>query len=294
MVNILDLRHTLLSLKPGHANYTVTDAKKYDVDPMGLFNEISPNRTCKSMGISPEAGKCICERGKPVLGVTNTTDVLLLAEYAIGHINNIIQDQFKKANTQSKSGFGACQRLIPIRVTNVYKTVYKEEQTLEFDVHVMGGAEQDEDTFALVFEMPTSTPTNNSNLVKLVHYGRITRYAVYDKCRDKGVSGPVCVCSLKTQIRKPNSHGTPKWHLKYMKVLGHTTTLAGSSNCIYVYERRTTAGLVLEASSDCLKWKFAVTVQVQESLNIVTSKPVSDISVNLDPGMMVFLVAFVQ
>ncbi len=172
----------------------------------------------------------------------------------------------------------------------------QNEQTIEFDVHVLGGegAEQDEDAFALVFDLPVSTTPNRSSVIKLVHYERITTYAVYDKCRDKGVAAQICVCSLKQPVAKPDLNDPPNWHLNSIDVLGHVTTLVGSSDCVYLHERRTLAGLVLEVSSNCIKLKFAVSVTVLKRHNVVSSRSFSSISANLDPGMMVFVVAFIQ
>ena len=121
LVNILDLRQTILQLAPVANKDAIP--KIADVHPEGLFHPISPKRTCKSMGIKLEAGKCICHTGNINDAVRNDTKVTILADFALGEINNKIQEQFKVGNANRSAGFGSCQRLVGKWISEVQETI---------------------------------------------------------------------------------------------------------------------------------------------------------------------------
>ncbi len=122
MVNMFDLRHALLDLLPNYDERNFSKYDKLDTLAGGLFTEVSPKRSCKSMGIAPEAGKCICQIGEQQL-LSNSTNVILLASFALGEINNKIQNQYLETNPSSISGFGACHRHIGIRINNAQVSI---------------------------------------------------------------------------------------------------------------------------------------------------------------------------
>ena len=131
LVNILDLRQTVLSLTPNLDLDSVALNKKYDNHRNGLFYPISRKRSCDSMGISPEAGKCICHQGRVLHRVSNTTGVVVLANLALGEINNKIQEEFVAENgNKSTLGFGNCRYLTGSWIANVQQTVSPVSQIL--------------------------------------------------------------------------------------------------------------------------------------------------------------------
>ena len=129
LVNILDMRHTLLTLAP-LKDIESGKVNTYDVHPNGLFHPVSRKRSCDSMGIPLEAGKCICRQGTVLHKVSNTSSVVVLANFAMGEINNKIQMQWFAASGNSTSGFGSCQYLIGTWITNVQQTVSQVSQVL--------------------------------------------------------------------------------------------------------------------------------------------------------------------
>ena len=90
--------------------------------PNGIFGKIAPNRSCDDLLITSDS-KCICQGWETA--VATTTDQLVFAEFAIGEINNKIQNSLLKLRAKgvsyTKTGvlFGACQRLRVQKIRNV-------------------------------------------------------------------------------------------------------------------------------------------------------------------------------
>ena len=122
LVSILDLHYALQTLSPGGPIAVATEHAQYDVEPMGLLAPIDVNRTCNSIPrIQPNV--CICEAFDTY--VANNTRQMMVAEFAVGEINNAIQSQFRDAHPEAETGFGACQRLIATWFGNVQESYHK-------------------------------------------------------------------------------------------------------------------------------------------------------------------------
>ncbi|XP_072036724.1 uncharacterized protein [Amphiura filiformis] len=289
LVNILDLRHTLLTLVPGIDNKTLAVNKTFDTHPNGLFYPIDPKRSCKSMGITPTSGKCICEEGRINYGLHNDTRVVTMADFAIGQINNKIQTQFNAK--EGKLGFGLCQRLVGKWISEVQETVIENITITEMNIHIPPGtnAPQSTDEFRVVIRQ--SPHTSKKTLMKLTYYQRISTFAVYDKCKDPGVDGKFCVCSLSEKTDETQS--TKYWHQIPHTVFDHPTTVVSLNECLFIYERRTHFGLVIEASCDCRNKNFQIKVEIVDQVNVVYSN-LPPIMTNIRSGMMSFVAAFHQ
>lgn len=162
----------------------------------------------------------------------------------------------------------------------------------EMNIHVPSGSNalQTEDIFSVVIHVTQNTP-NTAN-IELIHYERITAYAVYDKCKDSGVDGELCVCSLGDSLAN-HTFSVKNWHKLPQIVFGHMTVVFSLNKCLFIYERRTPHGLALETSCDCLHKGFHVLVQIIKQSNVVTSKTLP-MSIEVHPGAMVFVCTFHQ
>lgn len=90
--------------------------KEFRVPENGLLSRISPSRTCDQMPrIMPNL--CICERFENA--EKNDSDHVMFAYLSLSKLNTAINTQFRKANPQSSSSFGRCQRLVLESFTNV-------------------------------------------------------------------------------------------------------------------------------------------------------------------------------
>ncbi|XP_072040667.1 uncharacterized protein [Amphiura filiformis] len=286
LVNILDLRQTVLSLAPNVDVESFPINAKYDNHPNGLFHPISRKRSCDSMGIAPEAGKCICYQGRVLQRVSNQTGVVVLANFALGELNNKIQEQFLAANGNESSGFGNCRYLIGSWITNVQQTVSQNITITEMDIHIPAGtgAPQSEDVFSVTIQVGSNIPALSTN-IKLVHHERISTYAVYDDCRDVGVDGDLCVCSATPTLQS--------WHIDPPTIFGYISTVINLTRYLYIYERRTPHGLNLETSCDSADKTFEVVMRITSKVNVGYSKKYP-LTFKVKHGTIFFIDVFYQ
>ena len=159
---------------------------------------------------------------------------------------------------------------------------------VELDIYVAAGeqAPQSEDGFSVVIQI--STNNTEENYIELIHYERITTYGVYDKCRDKGIDGDLCVCSNSTK-----SSSVPKWHLATHDVFGYMTTAMSLNRFLFFYETRTPYGIILEISCDADSMQFEVVITILTRANIVSSHTYP-LKVTVSSGMYLFVDVFYQ
>ncbi len=103
--------------------------RNYDSHPNGLFHPINPKRSCWDMGIGVVFGKCICDDGRVSRKISNDSKAKVLADFALGEINNIIQEQYVTVNKDSLSGFGSCERLVGKRIDKVGESLMNVSMT---------------------------------------------------------------------------------------------------------------------------------------------------------------------
>ncbi|XP_072041547.1 uncharacterized protein [Amphiura filiformis] len=289
LVSILDLHYALHTLAPEGSIEVSPEHTQYNVKPMGLFAPIDVNRTCDSIPIIDLNG-CICKRNDTKY-VANDTRHMMLAEFALGEINNVIQSQFRAKHPDAATGFGSCQRLSATWFDNVRETSQTGAVSTQLSIYVPAGknASQDEDVFwVTVF-------VSDNHKMNLTDYKRISRYGPYKECADDGVDIKLCICSLIRPISRPDYMTIPSWHSGLPDVFQHntTTTALDNSSCIYVFQRITQSGMTLEASSECSKKSYILEVDADTLENIFTSLPLP-YRVMLNPGDMVFLFVFIQ
>ncbi|XP_033127485.1 uncharacterized protein LOC117125182, partial [Anneissia japonica] len=116
LVSILDIHYALRVLSEGKVEKLDAKHKKYSIKPDGIFSEIALNRSCSKIPrIEPNV--CICQDFE--VAAANDATYALMAEFALGSINNAIQQQFRKSNPDAMRGFGSCQRLVAHRFGNI-------------------------------------------------------------------------------------------------------------------------------------------------------------------------------
>lgn len=179
------------------------------VKQVGLFKPISPNRTCDDMELRTP-NLCVCEGWD--VPADNDTSRMPIAEFAIGQLNNRIQEQYQeelslKENTKAGAGKirRSCQRLLPLWFENVRERNSETDGSLitSMDIRVAAGdvVPQREDIFHV--EVWTKEIMGEKSLqMNLLSYDRLTLFGKYAVCADDGVELKLCVCSqnaTKTQ-----------------------------------------------------------------------------------------------
>ncbi|XP_072041195.1 uncharacterized protein [Amphiura filiformis] len=288
LVSVLDLHYALHTLAPEGSIEVATEHAQYNIEPMGLFAPIDVNRTCNTTPILDHNG-CICERNNTKY-VANDTRHMMLAEFALGEINNMIRSQFRAKHPDAATGFGSCQRLSATWFGNVRDTSLTGAVSTQLSIYVPAGknASQDEDVFWVTVLMSDKYKMN------LTDYKRISSYGPYRACADDGVDIKLCICSLIRPISRPDYMAIPSWHSGLPGVFQQNTTTKalGDSNCLFLFERRTESGMTVEASSECSKKSYFVEVKAGTLDNIFTSLPLPNL-IMLKPGDMVFISVFI-
>ena len=156
------------------------------------------------------------------------------------------------------------------------------------DIHIPAGSvtQQTEDVFGVVIQVRTNAPGLSS--IKLVHYERTSAYAPYAQCRDTGVDGDLCVCSSSDSSKR-----TRNWHLHPPIVFSFETKVVSLNTDLYMYERRTLYGLILETSCDSLNTVYKLQIIIGYQENVVFSK-VYPLKLIVRPGNMLFVDSFYQ
>ncbi|KAL9963672.1 hypothetical protein ACROYT_G027199 [Oculina patagonica] len=184
------------------------------VKPVGLFTPISLNRTCDDLELRTP-NLCVCEGWD--VPADNDTSRIPIAEFAIGQLNNRIQEQVEKMfslNESTKTGDGkirrSCQRLQPLWFENVRERNSKTDGALitSMNIRVASGdvVPQTEDIFHV--EVRTKETVGENTLqMELLTYDRLTLFGKYSICADNGVDLKLCVCSQNA--RKTRSQITP-------------------------------------------------------------------------------------
>lgn len=116
LVSLLDVHSMLMSFVNGTRSGDRRGLSDYDVTERGLLEVISPSRTCHSIPLYPNT-RCICKA--ETVNTTYRSSQLLLADFALGTLNNLIQEQYRQASPGSNRTFGSCQKLQGISIQGV-------------------------------------------------------------------------------------------------------------------------------------------------------------------------------
>ena len=183
----------------------------------GLFKPIPSDRTCEEMKIRSDA-LCLCE-GMDTSVSSDDYFVQWAAEFALGTLNNRIQEQYTTA-LRSKSGvlasgfygYGACQRYVGSEIMSARKIIASSEQKLAFTILAKPFDKKREEIFDVAVAFPTKRNSSGMTLNNLI---RVSRFNDYEKCTDEGVQPSLCTCHA-------DQRNNTEWRNElYSKILSH-------------------------------------------------------------------------
>ncbi|KAK6172902.1 hypothetical protein SNE40_016471 [Patella caerulea] len=286
LISHLDLFYTINSLLIGGEQVKVANNnQRFKVTSQGLFDQISPHRTCNDMPmINPNL--CICEGFEST--VSNDADHVVYAHFALGKINNEIQREYRKHHRRSSTGVGHCQQLQLYQFTNVRKSLNDNMMTLKMNLEVQSGVSNSNETD--IFFVTMSVETSNHKIT-LQQVERISGYSRYKTCADEGVSLPFCVCDI-TSPHSTNQNHLSLYDLEENILLMQSSIHHIENKCLYLVSDDNHVGLVLYAVNICKDVYFDISVEVQHiKLDISTSLPVKT---QVFPGEIQFLTSGVR
>ena len=191
LITTLDLHKAFMSLEaPGSRD-------------RGIFDLIPVSRTCADLSMKPLA-VCKCE-GWEKKFPDDDKRFMWLAEFAVGNINNNIQEQYLRGSKEIK-GYGNCQRLAGKNVSKIRQRSEGGHFFTTMDVTVSPGNE--------IFEVQFQHSQNmkeRSAFIKMTQRDRVTIYRHFSKCADTAVSLGLCVCDHGNYHKRPTKQKLHKW-----------------------------------------------------------------------------------
>ena len=282
LVTAFDLHHSLMSLAG-----PLTGGVKH----AGIFTPINSNRTCNDIQLKTP-NLCVCEGWDSP--TTNDSFKIAIVEFAVGELNNAIQDQYNKGKNGSRSEIPSCQRIEPIRFENVRERNSKLDGSLitAMDIIVRAGdvVHQYEDIFHVEVRSH-ELPNQNSLEMTLLNFERLTLYGKYKQCADEGVSLKLCICSLQDGHERRRHNST--WLYKNTKFFGrppYCMFLMGP--CLFFCRRNHDSGksFGVEIANFCLDTRFTVRISTKKVSNIKLSRDFP-FDVELSPGDVRFVLS---
>ena len=202
LVTVADLHQTLTSIA------ALTDGERANDEASGLFQPVSPNRTCADIvGLSPDV-KCRCQGWTKLLS-PQSTDVIWLAEFALGQINNLIQTQYLRgvgiAKAKRNSGFGNCARYVGKSIERPRQELVGKHYitTLVLVVEPAYGVKSKER-----FEVHLNHSSVLEHSITLIKYTRLSFYSKYKTCTDRQVDVQLCACAVHHSNKREKRGGS--------------------------------------------------------------------------------------
>ena len=283
LITMVDLHHSLMALAgPVHG-----------VKPVGVFTPISKKRTCDDLELRTP-NLCVCEGWD--IPADNDTSRVAIAEFAIGELNNRLQEQYEKLlSPQENSKVSAekfkrsCQRLQPFWFENVRERNSKTDGWLitTMDIRVAAGnlVSQREDLFHV--EVETKEISGQRSLdMKLLTYDRLTLFGKYKTCADDGVELKLCVCSQNASKTRSGfaSESPERW-----EYFGQRPVLKNISekSCLWLVIRRYSKTNAYEVENFCPDQSYRVKVDAKAS-NMKFSRQLP-LTLEIKPGRVTFV-----
>ncbi|XP_013402922.1 uncharacterized protein LOC106168430 [Lingula anatina] len=308
LVSIFDVHYMLRSLLPKKtppSPQATALAKLFNIPPRGLLDIVSANRTCDDIPRLPPS-LCICEGYETM--VSNDTYHALVAEFALGQLNNLITDQFHNVDLAAKSGYGTCRRLVATRFENVKEMrkmgtngVYTV--TTKFDLYVTSFDKyqhrKEKPYTEDIFFITVNSYLGKTTKLVLRNYERITSYSKYGECADQGVSLKLCICDTEKTERDFNFNRPVNWvdELPQLRMLNAKTSIfvpaeSEDGNCLKVFLRRHGNGASFEIANVCLSKQVEVKMDfVMKNMDASSPLPAECV---LYPGQIKFVVTVTQ
>ena len=282
LVTMIDLHHSLKALAE-----PINGAK-----PVGVFTPISKNRSCNDLELRMP-NLCVCEGWD--VQVDNDTSHVQVAEFAIGELNNRLQEQYenvislqKNSNVTPENFTRSCQRLQPLWFENVRLRNCKIDGSLitSMDIHVAAGdvVPQREDVFHVEVKSKEILGKKLYEM-KLLAYDRLTLFGMYSTCADDGVELKLCVCSHNaSKTRSGFASDSPK----YWEYFGQQPVLRKISKkpCLWLMIRRYSTANAYEVTNFCPNQPYRVKVEAEAS-NMRFSRQLP-LTLEVNPGRVIF------
>ena len=270
IVTMYDLHHTIMAL----ASPLIRDVK-----PVGLFTPIRSNRTCDDIKLlAPNL--CVCDGWDSP--TSNDTLKLAWVEFAVGELNNLLQDKYAKSLNRTKTVrplLMSCERIRPLRFENIRERNSKADSSLitSFDVVVHAGnvVPQNEDIFHVEIKS-YELPDQRSLDMQLLNFDRLTMFGKYKQCADEGAPVKLCVCSKGEERNIARGNANKPW-IKSTTFFGVAAKfkLIKSGHCIFLTRRDyNDKAFAYEIVNVCSNKKFSVSINVINLSNVKLSRAV--------------------
>jgi hypothetical protein len=162
----------------------------------GLFKPVPLDRTCEQIKLSSDV-LCLCD-GMDKSVPNDSQIVQWAAEFALGTLNNKIQEQFTTALMSKPGvpasgfyGYGACQRYTGTGIMRARHTVAGLEQKLFFSLLAKPFDRKTKEIFDVEVSFAMKQKANGITLNDMI---RVSSFNKYEKCTDKGVDPKLCAC----------------------------------------------------------------------------------------------------
>ena len=283
LVTMIELHHSLKAV----AGVSTSGA----IEQVGLFTRVSANRTCSDLELRTP-NLCVCQGWD--VPAENDSSRIPLAEFAIGQLNNILQEQYYRLIPQNanKTGARSCRRLRPLRFENVRERNSKTTGSLitAMDIYVEAGdvVPQTEDIFHI--EVATKEMAAEDSLeMKLLAYDRLTLFGRYETCADDIAKLKLCVCNRKvSKSQSRDTSSSPKQ--RQLEYFGQPAVLKTLNNdkCLLLMERKHAEGTAFgfEVANFCHSQTYRVNFDAASS-NMKFSREVP-FSLDIKPQTILF------
>jgi hypothetical protein len=268
LISISDIHNMALSLVENekHSNESHNH---------GLFTEIDANRNCAHLHL-PSSSLCICD-GWDSMQQPNTFHSII-AEFALGRLNNLIANQYTNQKTQ-EAPFVTCERLKGVLLRNIsQKRIENGYIITQIDIFVQNNE---------LFSVNVKWHGDNSPAMEmaLVNYKRKHSDVEHNSCSTY-IDRDLCVCHV--QLKESNSAKIiPNWK-KYGSVFGKRTKVDNRHNhCLYILSRDYGVSTVFEAANMCNDGEYNVRMNFElENMSTPGELPVN---VTIPPMSIEFL-----
>ena len=207
LVGVEDLYHSLVSILNDNSKIarSSVDTDELQQGPnveilpsrlRGLFQPVPLDRTCEQMRLCSDV-LCLCDGMDKT--VSNTSyEVLWAAEFALGTLNNRIQEQYTTAlksklgvEVSGFYGYGACQRYSGEGITHARNIGVGTQQKFRFSLLAKPFRRKTIEIFDVEVSFPLRKHTRGITLNAL---NRVSPYNKYEKCTDESVDPKLCAC----------------------------------------------------------------------------------------------------
>ena len=249
--NLLNNQLRLISLSEIHDTVMSLVANGEDLNAtqdQGFFKEVDFDRNCEKLGLSPSA-LCICDGWSSKMQ-TNMFHYIV-AEFALGQLNNMIADQYLKHFLVNKQlPFTSCERLRGMKIGDIsQKRIENGYIITKIEIYV-----QSNELF--IVEVKWHGDNNPAMEMELVNYKRILPTGQSPSCSSY-IDQDLCLCQVSLPGKATNENA-PNWK-KYEDVFGKKTKAENRhKHCLYMLTRDYGASTVFEAANMCGDVEYSV------------------------------------